>query len=152
MNDAGTGRLVGIFTKRARRGVMDPHDAGDLVEGRGLAGNLEQGTRRQVTLLEAEVWETLMARLGGAAPPEARRANLLLRGVRLARSRGRVLRIGPARIRIGGETTPCERREEAVPGLQEALRPDWGGGAFGVVETGGPIALGDPVHWEDDAS
>src|SRR5262249_25262162 len=49
---------------------------------------------------------------------------------------------------IRGETTPCEMMEAAYPGLQEALRPDWGGGAFGLVLDDGEIAVGDPISWE----
>jgi hypothetical protein len=38
--------------------------------------------------------------------------------------------------------------EEAYPGLQEAMRPGWGGGAWAVVEAGGDIRNGDVVMWE----
>ena len=69
-------------------------------------------------------------------------------GVSLARTRGRVLRVGTARLAIGGELTPCERMEEVAPGLQEALRSDWGGGVFAQVVSGAVINVGDPVTWE----
>lgn len=145
-----TARLEAIWLKRARRGSMDPADRGELVLEKGLAGNLEQGGRRQVTILEAEVWEAAMARLDGTSAPAARRANLLVRGIRLLESRGRVLRIGGAAIRIEGETRPCERMDEATEGLRAVLEEPWGGGAFGRVVRGGPIAVGDEVGWEAD--
>jgi MOSC domain-containing protein YiiM len=50
---------------------------------------------------------------------------------------------------IAGETTPCERMEEALPGLRAALRPRWGGGAFAQVLRGGAVRVGDRVAWED---
>jgi MOSC domain-containing protein YiiM len=145
---APDGSLEGIWIKRAHRSVMDAVASAELVTRKGLAGNVDQTRRRPVTLLEAEVWERVMRELGADAPTSARRANLVLRSISLANTRGRVLRIGAARLVIGGELTPCERMDEAVPGLQRLLRPNWGGGAFAQVLEGALIAVGDPVSWE----
>jgi len=71
----------------------------------------------------------------------------MLSGIRLAWSRRRILRIGMCRIRILGETKPCERMEESWPGLQQAMYADWQGGAFGEVLDDGDIAVGNPVCW-----
>ena len=145
MTDAGA--LAAIWVKRNRRGPMDAALTGELVAGRGLVGNANQGGRRQVTLIEEEVWAALMAELGGALPTAARRANLVLRGLPLRDRRGRELRLGPCVLRIAGETKPCERMDEALPGLRRLMFPDWRGGAFAEVLSGGTIRVGDVAEW-----
>jgi MOSC domain-containing protein YiiM len=147
-SDPASGRLDAIWLKRAHRGPMDPVDEADAAAGRGLDGSVDRSRRRQVTLLERERWEGFMHELDADLDPSVRRANLLVSGVVLTETRGRVLRIGDVRLRIGGHTTPCERMEEAWPGLQEAMRPDWGGGAFAEVLDGGTLRVGDVVQWE----
>jgi MOSC domain-containing protein YiiM len=147
---ASRGRLDAIWIKRARRGPMDAVASADLVAGRGLRGNANQGGRRQVTLLERERWEAFQRALGADLPTSARRANLVLSSVDLVRRRGHVLVVGGVRLRILGETKPCERMDEAWPGLKALMYPDWGGGAFAEVLEDGPIAVGDAVWWEEE--
>jgi MOSC domain-containing protein YiiM len=144
------GDLRAIWIKRAHGGKMDPAGEADLVAGRGIAGNADQGRRRQVTIIEEEAWEAATRGLGAPLDPSARRANLMVRGVRLADSRGRVLRVGACRVRIFGETKPCNTMDETRPGLRDALRPDWRGGAFGEVLDDGRIAVGDAVSWAEE--
>ena len=133
-------------------GPMDPAESARLVAGRGIVGNANQRGKRQVTIIEQDVWNELMRTMNGALPPAARRANLMVSGIQLAHSRGRILRVGAGRIRIYGETKPCQRMDEALPGLQAAMRDDWAGGAFGEVLNDATIAVGDPVAWEEVAS
>jgi MOSC domain-containing protein YiiM len=142
------GRLEAIWVKRAHRGPMDPVAAATLVAGRGLIGNADQGRRRQVTLIERERWDSLVRELGVPISPAARRANLMVSGLPLAHSRERILRVGNSRLRIAGETRPCERMDEAFPGLRRAMARDWGGGVFAEVLDDGEIAVGDEVSWE----
>jgi MOSC domain-containing protein YiiM len=142
------GRLERIWLKRSHRGPMDAHASVRLVAGDGIAGSVDRSRRRQVTIISREVWDELMAALGAEIDPSARRANLLVSGVVLAHTRGRVLRIGAGRLVIGGELTPCERMDEARPGLGALMRSDWGGGVFAQVLDDAVISVGDPVSWE----
>jgi MOSC domain-containing protein YiiM len=120
-----------------------------LESGRGLVGNANRGGRRQVTLLSQERWDELMKEVGVSLGAEARRANLILSGIDLENSRGRTLLIGACRLRIGGETRPCEQMEEAAAGLQAAMREHWGGGAYAEVLDSGAITIGDAVRWQE---
>ena len=144
------GRLEAIWLKRAHRGPMDPVTEATLVAGRGLVGNADQGRRRQVTLIEREVWDRLMRELYAEVSPSARRANLMVSGCSLENARDRVLRVGGCRLRILGETRPCERMDEAFDGLREAMKPRWGGGAFAEVLDDGLISVGERVAWDND--
>ena len=144
------GKLIRIWVKRAHRGPMDPQDSGLLVAGAGLEGCADQGGHRQVTLVEAERWKQMMTELHADLDPSARRANLLVQGINLGDSRGKLLAVGPCTIRILGETRPCERMEQALPGLRASMSTPWNGGAHGEIVTGGPISVGDKVRWVEE--
>ena len=143
-----SGRLEAIWIKRAHLGPMDSATEAELVAGRGIKGNADQGRRRQVTVIERDAWESTIGELGERVAPSARRANLMVSGVKLAETRGRVLRVGGCRLEIGGETRPCYRMDEAMEGLQDALRKDWRAGVFCVVLDDGVIRVGDEVRLE----
>jgi MOSC domain-containing protein YiiM len=138
-------RVEAIWIKKAHRGAMVRVDQARFITGAGIEGNADRSRRRQVTILEAENWDRFMRELGASIDPSARRANLLVSGVALANSRGRTLKIGTVELVIGGETTPCERMDEALPGLREAMRADWGGGVFAQVISGGVVHAGDAI-------
>lgn len=145
------GTLEAIWLKRMKRGPMDAVTEARLVAGRGLVGNADQGRKRQVTIIADEAWTEMMEELGAALDPAARRANLMVRGIDLRECRGKLLDIGGCRIQLVGETRPCERMDEALPGLRRAMASGWRGGAFGVVLDGGAIRVGDAVRLHEPA-
>lgn len=126
---------------------MDGVPFADAVERRGLAGNANQGGKRQITLIDEARWREAEAELGAAIDPSARRANVMLRGVDLEATRGRLLRIGGCIVRIYNETRPCYQMDQAHQGLQAALSPRWRAGVYGEIVQGGRIALGDRAEW-----
>lgn len=141
-----SGRLEGIWVKRARKGVMDAAESARLLEDHGLDGNPRHGSRRQVTIIAREAWEAMMRELDADVDPSERRANLMVSGVDLHESRGALLIVGECAVEIGGETRPCERMDDALPGLRDAMSRDWRGGVFGRVIVGGTVRRGDPVE------
>ena len=119
---------------------MDAVPRVDLRAGAGLIDNADQVGARQVTVVSTERWAAVADTLGVTVDPVLRRANLLVSGIEL--------RVGPCRLRIRGETRPCERMDEAQVGLRAALKTDWGGGAYAEVLDDGEISVGDEVCWE----
>jgi MOSC domain-containing protein YiiM len=140
------GEVVSIWIKRSHRGVMDAVLEAEAVAGRGLVGNADQGRRRQVTIIDEAAWREAALETGTEVDPSKRRANVMVRGIALQETRGKLLRLGSCLIRILGETRPCEQMEEARPGLQHALGRGWRAGVFGEVLEGGPIRIGDPAE------
>lgn len=144
-----TGRVERLWIKRFHRGPMDPVDRATLRAGHGIAGNADQGGRRQVTIIARRRWDGISETMADDIDPAVRRANLLVDGIDLDNTRGRTLRVGPCRLLIRGETRPCEQMDAARPGLRGALHPAWAGGAFAEVLDDGEIAVGDAVGWEE---
>ena len=133
------------------RGPMDPAGRARVVAGRGIVGNANQGGKRQVTVVSNKHWSDVTASLGTTPDPRIRRANLLVSDVDFTNARGKILTIGAVRIRIYGETRPCEQMDTAVPGLREAMSIPWGGGAFGEILDDGEIAIGDVVSLSESS-
>ena len=144
-----SGRVERLWIKRFHRGPMDPVERATLQAGRGIAGNADQGGKRQVTIIARRRWDGINEAMADDIDPALRRANLLVDGIDLDKTRGRTLRVGPCRLLIHGETRPCEQMDAARPGLRGALHPAWAGGAFAEVLDDGEIAVGDAVAWEE---
>lgn len=143
--EPAAGTVDAIFVFPVKRQPGEAREQVIAVSGTGLEGDHTRGGARSVTLLAREAWEETMAELGADLPPEARRANLYVRGLDLPALIGRRLRIGAAELTVAGETTPCQLMEDEKPGLLAALEPKMRGGVFGPVETTGSIRCGDSI-------
>lgn len=137
-----------IWIKKSHGEPMVSVNEAKALAGSGLRGGVAEASTRQVTVLAAEAWAEVEAILGISVDPAIRRANLLVAGVDLAKTTGRILRVGDLRVEIKGETTPCHWMDNAIDGLREALEPDWRGGAHGVVLDDATVRVGDPVSWD----
>lgn len=134
-----TGSVVSLWLKPEHGRPMQPVPEIELVAGRGIRGNADQGGWRHVTIIDEAAWQEAEAELGATIDPSARRANVLVRSVDLRESRGKLLRLGKAVIRIEGQTRPCEQMDDAFQGLRAALGPHWRAGAYGQIIEGGTI-------------
>ena len=149
-------RLLAIAVRRRSRGAMLELPRAAVTAAQGVADDLRgRPGRRQVTVLSLEAWQAACAAAGRPDLPwTARRANLLVTGIDLAAvnqaaaagADGAVLRIGAVELEVTGETAPCERMEEACPGLLAALAVGGRGGVTCRVRRGGGLAAGDPVQ------
>lgn len=143
------GKLLGIWGRKEWSGVMTSFDSGTLYAGKGMLEDISFGTRRQITIIEKEVWKKVMEELKSDLPPETRRANLMISGINLKETTGKILQIGDCHIEIMGETTPCASMDRKLKGLKDALKPNWNGGAYGKVLNSGKISIGDKVFWTE---
>jgi len=139
--------VVAIWLKPRRGSPMQRVEQADLVAGRGLVGNADQGGRRQITIIDEAAWRAATGQLGIELDPAERRANLMLRGIDFRNSRGRMLRIGNCTIRIFTETRPCTKLDKIRPGLVAVLKDGWRGGVTGEIVEGGTIHIGDIASW-----
>lgn len=131
---------------------MEALSAAVLSRSAGVEGDARgKPGKRQITILDQAAWEMARQELGR---PDLswllRRANLLVSGLDLRASTGRLLRIGPALLEITGETDPCVKIDRPTPGLMQALTPEWRGGVTARVREGGRIEAGMAVWFEAD--
>jgi MOSC domain-containing protein YiiM len=147
---SGRGPVLGIARRAVKRGPMLPLDSVEISRSAGVAGDTRgRPGARQVSVLSAAAWLEACAIAGTELPWLARRANLLIDGLDLRDSEGAVLRLGDGiELLVTGELDPCQRMDEAAPGLRLALTPDWRGGVTCRVQQGGRLALGAPA-WLD---
>ena len=146
-----SGLVEAIWRKRSHGGVMDPVEHITAVVDEGLEADANFGSTRHVTVIEKEVFDRIRETLT-AATPSMRRANIMVSGIRLENTRDHVLTVGDVRIRLRGETRPCELMDEQCQGLRGALDASWGGGAHGAVIEGGDIRVGDAASIEAPAA
>ncbi len=140
-----TGVVVALQVRPATGGPTEPVDRLELTPERGILGDHAARNRRQITILSEEAWSDAVSELGRSVPWQARRANVLVRGLDLAGTAGCTLELGECAIRIHGETRPCQVMDDAAAGLKAALVAHWRGGIHGEVLRGGTVRPGDPA-------
>ena len=136
------GIIVSIQRSPGSRRPMRPVSAARLIQDFGLEEDrhARAGSERQLLLIEEETLQAMNLRIGDV------KENLTTRGVVLTGlENGRVLQIGSeVRLRITKPCLPCSRMDEIRAGLQRELKGRRG--VLARVESGGSIAVGDPVR------
>ncbi len=143
-------RLLAIATHTKKRGDLTSLQSADITLEKGVANDFRgKPGKRQITVLTREGWEAACKEAGETLDWQVRRANLLIEGLDLFESTNQVLQIGEVKLLITCETDPCERMEDAYPGLYKAMLPEWRGGVCCRVIQAGEIKVGDQVELLD---
>jgi MOSC domain-containing protein YiiM len=142
------GRLEWIGLRPGYRLPMQVVSSASAETGRGLPGDRyaeSPGTKRQVTLIQAEHLPLIAALTGHTSvPPEWLRRNLVVSGINLLALRDRQFRIGDVLLEGTGLCHPCSRMEEVLgAGGYNVMRGH--GGITARVLQGGDIRVGDTV-------
>jgi MOSC domain-containing protein YiiM len=144
-----TGKLIGIAKVAELRSPPVEMPSAHVTIEEGIEGDARGRKRdRQVSVMFRESWDTACAELGVELSWVARRANLLVEGIKPPQSTGGRIAIGDVVLEVMQETDPCRLMERAHKGLKAALAPDWRGGVCCKVIAGGDIGLGDAVSLE----
>jgi len=150
------GTIEGIFTTEAAGQPMRSPTEAVAIADRGLAGDRYHDERgfyserpmpdggRQLTLVEAEVLESLAAEHGIILEPIESRRNVVTRGVRLHELIGKRIRVGPLLCEGTRVCEPCVRLEELTGKPVNEPLVHRGGLRARILE-GGTIRLGDRV-------
>lgn len=117
------------------------------IEGDYRSGRFQIG---QITLIEAEIMDTVSRELGYEIPAGASRRQIMARGIMLNGLIGRNLRLGHILVRVEDKCNPCSNMEKKIgPGAKNAMS-DRGGIRCRVIE-GGRLHVGDKITEEDSS-
>jgi MOSC domain-containing protein YiiM len=151
-----SGRVEGIFTASDAGQPMIPLAEARAVAGRGLEGDRyssrtgyysetpSPGGGRELTLIEAEVLESLAAEHGIELTPRECRRNIVTRGIRLHDLIGRRFRVGELLCEGIRVCEPCVYLEQLTGKAVNAPLVHRGGLRANILE-GGTLRVGDPV-------
>lgn len=140
-------RLTGIAIRSAKRKPMQTLHVAQVTKSHGVEHDFRgKPGRRQVTVLSNKAWLQACSEMNQELDWLTRRANLLVDDIDLYESTGKVIKIGDVKLLITGETDPCSRMNEAMPGLFDALLKNWRGGVCCKVISEGKVLLSDKVE------
>jgi MOSC domain-containing protein YiiM len=136
---------IGLRTKVSRE--INIVNTAELLANHGLAGDKsaqKQGSKRQVTLIQAEYFPVLESFAQKKILPEMLRRNIVVSGINLSILQKHRLKINDVVLEITGNCAPCKKMEEVLGfGAFNMMRNH--GGINAMVLNGGVINVGDEV-------
>ena len=144
-----TGRIEWIGLRATKSKEIIQVNTAEVLLDHGLVGDksaLKRGSKRQVTLIQAEYFTVMESFLHKKKIlPETLRRNIVISGINLSVLVKNCLKINDAIFEITGNCAPCKKMEEALGyGAFNAMRNH--GGVNAVVRKGGVINVGDEVR------
>lgn len=144
-----SGKIEWIGLRKASGEAMDVVDAATLLQDHGLEGDKagqRAGSRRQVTLIQAEYLPVIAALLGKETVfPEVLRRNIVVSGINLGLCKDLEIGINDAVLQVTGDCVPCAKMEKALG--YGGFNAMWNhGGVTASVRAGGRIAVDDEVR------
>ncbi|WP_026374860.1 MOSC domain-containing protein [Aestuariibacter salexigens] len=142
-------KLLDIAFRSSRGAPMQTTEQVTVNAESGLEGDIRRRPgKRQVTILSKQQWQDACDALNlSEIPWTVRRANFLVDGIICNENLvGNIVQLGSVKLQITGETDPCHKMDEQVPGLRKALTPAWRGGVTCRILQGGEVRVGDSVE------
>lgn len=143
-----SGKIEWIGLRKAAGEAMDVVETATLLQGHGLEGDKagqRAGSRRQVTLIQAEYLPVIAALLGKEAiSPDVFRRNIVVSGINLGLCKDLEIGINDAVLQVTGDCKPCAKMEKALG--YGGFNAMWNhGGVTAAVQAGGVITVGDEI-------
>ncbi len=153
--------LKSIFIAEAAGSRPVLIDVGEVVEGKGLKGDRYfigkgsfsrwPGERRQVSLITQEEIDLMGAHGFNLSSGEHRR-NLVVEGMNIIDTEGRVMQIGACQFRVISYCKPCGYLEKQIgEGFKNTMNKIGKGGLRLAALNSGLIHVGDDVSFQDKA-
>jgi len=142
-----TGKIewIGLRTKTNRE--ITTVNSAELLVNHGLVGDKsaqKPGSKRQVTLIQAEYFPVMESFAKKNILPKELRRNIVVSGINLSILLKHKLKINDAILEITGNCAPCKKMEETLGfGVFNMMRNH--GGINAMVCNGGVINIGDEV-------
>lgn len=139
--------VVSIHRVGAKNGPAESLREAQVHTNFGIVGDWRSraSTTRQITLIEEEALLATAQRLGHDIPPGASRRQVVVRGMPLNSTVGKVIHVGDLELEVTGLCDPCDNMERTIgPGGRAALGNR--GGICARVMRGGTLRVGDSAQ------